>query len=704
MTKSTVVIDQEAKKTFETNLNAFKLYNPHLYEPLRTHKPRARIVAGDDGTLDVLDGERSLYGGDAVAFVRDRLAAFDANPTHLATTAPEPGNFDRYANPFVGGLMRDARTNGISFHNGLPASEPFNLFIFGVGLGFHILPLLERYSPTFTVIIEQNLDNLYHSLFTFDWATALAQAFKEGGGMYVTVETEATLTIANINHVISENCPAGLDGTPCFIFSDEEYANAILQQVLANGPLLLAGLGYLFDETKMMRNTYVNLRGKDGKVIVRSEAPSLETPVFVVGAGPSLDHDLDVIRKWQDRAIIISTGTAIRSLLVNGIRPDFHVEMENMHVYSSIKPLSEEYDLSGICLVVSTSIEPHIVSFFDDVLFYFRQWTSPYPLFCDTPLHGLRKPGPLVVNVSFSLALDIGARSIFMFGTDFGTRGEGLDHAKDNVLFTEGAVIGFTQTYDQKVAPNFDGDFFASYDFLWGLKAIRETIQLFGHGCRIANCSDGALVEGTLPLCSSEVRLDTSPETKQRDLAAVKSGSKDISAAWFDRHWDPDALRAEINRFVDEAVSIFGDPKSYDDNVYLKRFMRLSRDIPLNRKDPGSDQYARISLAVADLFRGSIDMFLICIRYYLGRVTPAGKRAAFVAAIAAGIQEQLELMRASALDVIDHPENILPAKESGAWGGDDVIEETSYTWGKVSRNEPCPCGSGKRFKHCHGAG
>jgi preprotein translocase subunit SecA len=24
------------------------------------------------------------------------------------------------------------------------------------------------------------------------------------------------------------------------------------------------------------------------------------------------------------------------------------------------------------------------------------------------------------------------------------------------------------------------------------------------------------------------------------------------------------------------------------------------------------------------------------------------------------------------------------------------------TWGRVSRNEPCPCGSGKKFKHCHG--
>jgi len=25
------------------------------------------------------------------------------------------------------------------------------------------------------------------------------------------------------------------------------------------------------------------------------------------------------------------------------------------------------------------------------------------------------------------------------------------------------------------------------------------------------------------------------------------------------------------------------------------------------------------------------------------------------------------------------------------------------TWGKVGRNEPCPCGSGRKFKHCHGA-
>ncbi len=35
-------------------------------------------------------------------------------------------------------------------------------------------------------------------------------------------------------------------------------------------------------------------------------------------------------------------------------------------------------------------------------------------------------------------------------------------------------------------------------------------------------------------------------------------------------------------------------------------------------------------------------------------------------------------------------------------GADMVDPNDPNTWGKVSRNAPCPCGSGKKFKHCHG--
>lgn len=35
---------------------------------------------------------------------------------------------------------------------------------------------------------------------------------------------------------------------------------------------------------------------------------------------------------------------------------------------------------------------------------------------------------------------------------------------------------------------------------------------------------------------------------------------------------------------------------------------------------------------------------------------------------------------------------------------EDRVQSDPSTWGKVSRNELCPCGSGKKYKYCHGAG
>ncbi len=39
----------------------------------------------------------------------------------------------------------------------------------------------------------------------------------------------------------------------------------------------------------------------------------------------------------------------------------------------------------------------------------------------------------------------------------------------------------------------------------------------------------------------------------------------------------------------------------------------------------------------------------------------------------------------------------------GVVAPEDRDPEDESTWGKVGRNEACPCGSGKKYKHCHGA-
>ena len=52
----------------------------------------------------------------------------------------------------------------------------------------------------------------------------------------------------------------------------------------------------------------------------------------------------------------------------------------------------------------------------------------------------------------------------------------------------------------------------------------------------------------------------------------------------------------------------------------------------------------------------------------------------------------------------DNSDAILQSLASGTVGASDVIDpEDPSTWGKPLRNAPCPCGSGKKYKNCHGA-
>jgi len=72
-------------------------------------------------------------------------------------------------------------------------------------------------------------------------------------------------------------------------------------------------------------------------------------------------------------------------------------------------------------------------------------------------------------------------------------------------------------------------------------------------------------------------------------------------------------------------------------------------------------------------------------------------------------EHELPPMEAHHIDPLTGEDELAPAPQFSAKGvrlrdpAPVVDPNDSSTWGKVSRNEPCPCGSGKKFKHCHGA-
>ena len=50
---------------------------------------------------------------------------------------------------------------------------------------------------------------------------------------------------------------------------------------------------------------------------------------------------------------------------------------------------------------------------------------------------------------------------------------------------------------------------------------------------------------------------------------------------------------------------------------------------------------------------------------------------------------------------LETPEMVTPQNGGGTEAGTDAGNAIDFS--KVGRNQPCPCGSGKKFKHCHGA-
>ncbi len=64
----------------------------------------------------------------------------------------------------------------------------------------------------------------------------------------------------------------------------------------------------------------------------------------------------------------------------------------------------------------------------------------------------------------------------------------------------------------------------------------------------------------------------------------------------------------------------------------------------------------------------------------------------------AQMMEQQEALRKQAAAAGEEPDTDEETREA-APGFDETDQST---WGDPGRNDQCPCGSGKKFKHCHG--
>ncbi|SHF05450.1 protein translocase subunit secA [Loktanella atrilutea] len=99
------------------------------------------------------------------------------------------------------------------------------------------------------------------------------------------------------------------------------------------------------------------------------------------------------------------------------------------------------------------------------------------------------------------------------------------------------------------------------------------------------------------------------------------------------------------------------------------------------------------------LFERLLDGLRLDVTQKLGQIQPM--TAEQQAQMVAQLRQQQAASAPAPTDTVERATSAATPGDASAREG--FVEDDPRTWGNPARNDACPCGSGKKFKHCHGA-
>ena len=147
-------------------------------------------------------------------------------------------------------------------------------------------------------------------------------------------------------------------------------------------------------------------------------------PAVVVGAGPTLDRNLDRLRALQGTVLLVAVDTAVRPLLAAGVRPHVAVSVDPSDV--NAQHLRDLPDADGIALVAEGSIDASVLPPFAGRTFIFRvSRHEPWPWLAEQGAErGVLQAWGSVLTTAFDFAIRAGCEPIVFAGADLAyTRG-----------------------------------------------------------------------------------------------------------------------------------------------------------------------------------------------------------------------------------------------------------------------------------------
>lgn len=582
------------------NLKFFRENYPNIYMFFADYKmSRYRLnILPDTQEVDIVSDAGSFYGNQGKAFAKAEVASFRKvfSPGKLLkTVAPinsaglyYPRFMHRRLNALVGPYQDSIQKEGYTL-------EFYPLVVFmGVGLGLQVEGLCRQEKLQHAIIVEPQPDIFAASLYTVDWEKVCRPFMGRVGRsirFILGMTGEVDSIYSDLWNALIGHCPTYPVGTMFFTHRGDAGCNRIVDKLNSNMMLFLSSWGHYDDEIRQFNNA-LHTFNRQVPFIPEHLEGAESMPVFLVGNGPSLDSRIEVIRQLRDKVVLVSCGTALRSLLQYGIEPDFHVELESDFITFRVLDALDHETLKRLRLISVSHVCPLIFDLFGQSRIYFKKENCIAQFFGDG--HPVIANGvPTCTNAALALSLYLGFEDIYLFGMDFGYHDRRYHHSKASIYQAEdkGSLsdIDFIAVDEMEVEGWRGETVYTTPIFFSTLRmterVIGETRRKNGDSVSINACADGARIEGANWLSNEKVLARVAnrdvgdrssllaklfdPEAQSLPQEAVseritfageilRAASRDLIAmlrgASFNSLWELSCCCSQINDYLEEQL------------------------------------------------------------------------------------------------------------------------------------------------------
>lgn len=510
---------RRAQERFYSNLKAFKSFYPDIGESIEAFQPESpiQLFVTNTGKGNICEHRTGvpLYSEDPISQVSAQVDKHINNPfiNHIdfSKYAEVPEDDERLH-------ARHLKQLGLTIQEAgqyekldvLPERFP-TAVIFGIGLGYHLPILFERVEFDYIYLIEPSFENFYCSLFCTDWKSLLEKVDKQRGVLVFQLGASYQTFIDDLYRVSQDLGAFTLTKCFCYLHYPSRETADLVQQFYQRLFEMHSGYGFYNDATTAIAHTVIN--AQNGMNLLRRESSGINRfsrfPVYVVGNGPSLDNSLNFIKETQEKAIIISAGTALQTLLKHGITPDFHTLVERPKVtYDLLLRSLPKESYKKFNLLTLNLIYPDVVDLYDWVGMAGKGIDAGGDLLNYTLLNEKSKGltylpfcNPMVSNTSLSYAIHLGFKQIYMFGVDNGYAADGAHHSKDSDYYTGPLKSIKADEARHELEGNFGGKVRSSSLLAMSSRQMARLLKYpLSKDVECYNVGEGAKVEGALPL------------------------------------------------------------------------------------------------------------------------------------------------------------------------------------------------------------